>query len=102
MLFALLEEHDPAVEARLSELGVDADDVHTSVKRALGTGEDRMWEGILVTPRVRKIVRLAEDAAGEAQVTPLHLLEAIRREGSGLAAEILSNAERAASKIARA
>jgi ATP-dependent Clp protease ATP-binding subunit ClpA len=102
ILFALLEEHDPAVEERLGELAVDSDEVHASVKRALGMGEDRMWEGILVTPRVRKIVRLAEDAAGQAQVTPVHLLEAIRQEGSGLAAEILSKAERAASKIARA
>lgn len=103
LLFALLEEHDPGVEARLGALGVDAGEVHASVKRALGMGEDRMWEGILVTPRVRKIVKLAENAAGEAEVRPVDLLEAIRAEGSGMAAEILAHAERAAgTKIARA
>lgn len=96
MLFALLEEHDPQVEARLADLHVDVGDVHASVKRALGTGEDRMWEGILVTPRVRKIVEIAEGrAGGEKLIEPLDLLEAIRAEGAGMAAEILARAARA-------
>lgn len=89
MLFALLEEQDAHVERRLADLTVDVADVHAKVKRALGTGEDRMWEGILVTPRLRKIVRLAEERAGEGLIEPLDLLEAIRVEGTGLAAELL-------------
>jgi ATP-dependent Clp protease ATP-binding subunit ClpA len=93
MLFALLEEHDADVEARLSAWSVDIGDVHANVKRALGTGEDRMWEGILVTPRVRKIVQIAEERVGEAMIQPVDLLDAIRSEGSGMAAEILARAE---------
>jgi ATP-dependent Clp protease ATP-binding subunit ClpA len=93
MLFALLEEHDPEVEARLADLAVDVGDVHAGLKRALGTGEDRMWEGILVTPRVRKIVKIAEDRVGEHLIEPVDLLDAIRTEGSGMAAEILARAE---------
>ncbi len=93
VLFALLEEHDPEVEARLADLAVDVGDVHSRVKRALGMGEDRMWEGILVTPRVRKIVKIAEDRAGEGLVRPVDLLDAIRIEGGGMAAEILASAE---------
>ena len=93
MLFALLEEHDADVESRLAALSVDVAEVHASVKRALGTGEDRMWEGILVTPRVRKIVKIAEDRAGEEMIQPVDLFEAIRAEGSGMAAEILARAE---------
>ncbi|HXP93207.1 MAG TPA: Clp protease N-terminal domain-containing protein [Candidatus Binatia bacterium] len=93
MLFALLEEHDPDVEARLTALAVDVSDVHANVKRALGTGEDRMWEGILVTPRVRKIVKIAEERAGETLIQPVDLLDAIRSEGGGMAAEILARAE---------
>jgi ATP-dependent Clp protease ATP-binding subunit ClpA len=95
MLFALLEEHDPQVEARLADLAVDVGDVHANVKRALGTGEDRMWEGILVTPRFRKIVELAEQRAGDQLIEPVDLLEAIRAEGGGMAAEILARAARA-------
>ena len=59
----------------------------------MGTGDERLWEGILVTPRVRKIVRLADDRAGESRdVDPVDLLAALRDEGGSLAAEILRRA----------
>src|SRR6185437_6817490 len=62
LLVALLEERDPAILNALEADGIDARDVHAEVRRALGTGDDRVWEGILVTPRVRKIVALAESS----------------------------------------
>ncbi len=92
VLYALLEEHDGAVDALLEQERVEPARVHAEVKRALGTGEDRMWEGILVTPRVRKIVQLAENRAGDRDVEPIDLFEAIRAEGGGLAADILRRA----------
>jgi hypothetical protein len=52
-----------------------------------------MWEGILVTPRVRKVVSLAEEQAGDRTVEPVDLLEAIMAEGGSLAAEILRRAK---------
>jgi ATP-dependent Clp protease ATP-binding subunit ClpA len=92
LLYALLEEHDPAVDAALAAENISPARVHAEVKRALGTGDDRMWEGILVTPRVRKIVELAESRAGDREVEPIDLFEAIRAEGGGLAADILRRA----------
>ena len=92
MLYALLEEHDAAVDARLAADRVEPASVHADVKRALGTGEGRTWEGILVTPRVRKIVEIAERLAGDREIEPIDLLEAIRDEGGGLAADILRRA----------
>lgn len=92
VLYALLEEHDPAVDARLTEEHVDPAVVHADVKRALGTGDDRTWEGILVTPRVRRIVELAERRAGDREIEPIDLFESIRAEGGGLAADILRRA----------
>lgn len=92
MLVALLEEHDPAIGESLGSQAIDPSDVHADVRRSLGTGEDRMWEGILVTPRVRKIVSLAETRAGDREIEPIDLFEAIRIEGGGLAAEILRRA----------
>jgi ATP-dependent Clp protease ATP-binding subunit ClpC len=92
MLLALLEEHDAAIEARLIELGIRPIEVHAELRRALGTGEERLWDGILVTPRVRAVVGLAEESAeraGSAEVEPIHLLDAIVSEGQGLASEIL-------------
>ena len=92
MLYALLEEHDTAVDERLAADHIESASVHAEVKRALGTGDGRTWEGILVTPRVRKIVEIAERLAGDREIEPIDLLEAIRAEGGGLAADILRRA----------
>ncbi|MDP9016830.1 MAG: hypothetical protein M3N19_00725 [Candidatus Eremiobacteraeota bacterium] len=99
MLVALLEEHDAAITDRLRAESIELSDAHAEVRRALGTGEDRMWEGILVTPRVRKIVTLAETRAGDREIDPIDLFEAIREEGGGLAAEILRRASASRSNI---
>lgn len=93
LLVALLEEQDSEVASRLRAEQIEGSEVHAEARRALGTGEDRMWEGILVTPRVRKIVMLAEDRAGDRPVEPVDLLDAILAEGGSLAAEILRRAK---------
>ena len=96
MLFALLDENDRAIEDALREANVSPADVHAQVKRALGTGEGRTWEGILLTPRVRKIVTIANARATDRDIEPIDLFEAIRTEGGGLAAEILVRARNSA------
>jgi ATP-dependent Clp protease ATP-binding subunit ClpA len=96
MLFALLDEHDPAVEAALRAANASLAGIHAEVKRALGTGEGRTWEGILLTPRVRKIIALAETNAVERDIEPIDLFEAIRAEGGGLAAAILQRSRNSA------
>ena len=93
LLVALLEEQDSEVAARLRAEQIEGGEVHAEARRALGTGEDRMWEGILVTPRVRKIVSLAEEQAGDRTVEPADLFAAIITEGGSLAAEILRRAK---------
>ncbi|MBV8116758.1 MAG: hypothetical protein JOZ01_02200 [Candidatus Eremiobacteraeota bacterium] len=90
VMLALLEEHDRGVEARLAERPIAAPDLELELRRALGTGEDRLWDGILVTPRLRSVIRLAEASVREqALVEPVHLFDAIVAEGGSLAAEIL-------------
>jgi len=92
LLVALLEERDPAILRALDADGIDAREVHAEVRRALGTGDERLWEGILVTPRLRKIVALAEERAAGAEIGPVDLFEAVRLEGGSLASEILRRA----------
>jgi len=92
MLYALLEEHDVELDGRLAGEGIEPSRIHAELKRALGAGEGRSWEGILVTPRVRKIVQIADQLAGDREVEPIDLFEAIRTEGGGLAADILRRA----------
>jgi ATP-dependent Clp protease ATP-binding subunit ClpA len=89
LLVALLEERDPDILRALDVDGIDVREVHAEVRRVMGTGDDRSWEGILVTPRVAKIIALAERRAGNRQVEPLDLFEALRMEGASMAAEIL-------------
>ncbi len=92
LLVALLEERDPATLHALDADGIDVPEVHAQVRRALGTGEDRLWEGILITPRVRRIFALAEKRAGKREIAPIDLFDALRSEGGGSAAEILRRA----------
>jgi ATP-dependent Clp protease ATP-binding subunit ClpA len=94
LLVALLEERDPLTLRALDAAGIDVPEVHAEVRRALGTGEERLWEGILITPRVRRIIALAEERAGEREVGPIDLFEALRSEGGSSAAEILRRASR--------
>ena len=89
MLFALLDEHDPAIEEQLRAVNASLAGIPAEVKRALGTGEGRIWEGILLTPRVRKIIAMAGVLAGDREIEPIDLFDAIRDEGGGLAAAIL-------------
>jgi ATP-dependent Clp protease ATP-binding subunit ClpA len=92
LLVALLEERDAATLHALDAAGIDVPEVHAEVRRALGTGEERLWEGILITPRVRRIVALAEERAAGREVGPIDLFEALRSEGGSSAAEILRRA----------
>ncbi len=92
LLVALLDERDPSTLRALDAEGIDASEVHAEVRRALGTGDDRLWEGILITPRVRRIVALAQERAGDREIDPFDLFEALRLEGGSSAAEILRRA----------
>ena len=92
LLVALLEERDPATLRALDAAGIDVPEVHAEVRRALGTGDDRLWEGILITPRLRRIVALAEERAGDREVGAFDLFEALRAEGGSTAADILRRA----------
>jgi ATP-dependent Clp protease ATP-binding subunit ClpA len=92
LLVALLEERDPPTLCALDADGIDVPEVHAEVRRALGTGDERLWEGILITPRLRRIISLAEERAGDREIGPIDLFEALRSEGGSSAAEILRRA----------
>jgi ATP-dependent Clp protease ATP-binding subunit ClpA len=92
LLVALLDERDAGIDAELAADGIDAGAVHAEIRRSLVTGEERAWEGILVTPRLRKIVALAESRAGDRDISPFDLFESLREEGGSLAAQILRQA----------
>ena len=91
LLLALLEEDDAALAARLAERGAVASDILAELRRALGTGDDRLWDGILITPRVTRVLRTADRMVpAPATIGPVDLFDAILAEGGGLTAEFLS------------
>ena len=101
MLLALLDQRDAEIDGQLARLGVRPAYVLAELRKHVGAGDDRLWDGILVTPRVRQIIRLAESAAGEALVEPVHLFDAICAEGRSAAAEIVAQAGRSKRRRAR-
>jgi type VI secretion system protein VasG len=94
LLLALLDEHDPQIEEALVSGGVPVGELAAVLRHRLGTSEERLWEGILVTPRARRVIALAEEGAGGGAVEPRHLFHAIGAEGGGFAAELLRGAGR--------
>jgi ATP-dependent Clp protease ATP-binding subunit ClpA len=91
VMLALLEDGDPEVNALLEAKGAARSDFHRDLRRAVGVGEERQWDGILITPRARAVFEVAERAAAGEEVRPRHLFDAIVQEG-GLPADLLLGA----------
>jgi ATP-dependent Clp protease ATP-binding subunit ClpA len=90
LLLGVCTEPDAPTLAYLAERGIAPDAVCVAVRRALGTGDDRSWEGIILTPRLKAIVELAEQGVGpDATIEPVDLLQGIVAEGRSGAAELL-------------
>lgn len=87
------ESTDPAVAA-LSRLGIATDDIIQQVEFIIGKGDEASEADRKLTPRAKKVLRLATRAAKAAkasQVTTLHLLHGFIDENDGIAAGILDN-----------
>ncbi|TAM58671.1 hypothetical protein EPN52_10490 [bacterium] len=89
LLLGLLHEPDEEIDRRLAQRGLDRAEITAATRRAMGTGEDRTWEGILVTPRLRAVVARAEGLAGGEAVEPILLMRALEEESGGLAVRLL-------------
>ncbi len=99
LMLALLDENDGAIVARLQSLGLSSSELGEATRRAVGTGEDRLWDGILITPRVRRVIVQAEAACPpDAPVTPIALFDALLAERAGLTADVLAALRRRATE----
>jgi len=77
----------------LAKLGLDLESVRHEVERQVGTGPDeKMIGNIPYTPRVKKVITLAQKEAcrlNHTYVGTEHLLLGLLREGDGVAAKVL-------------
>jgi ATP-dependent Clp protease ATP-binding subunit ClpA len=79
----------------LQKLGLDLETVRLEVEKQVGTGPDqRMMGNIPYTPRVKKVLALAQKEAkalNHSYVGTEHILLGLLREGDGVAARVLKN-----------
>jgi ATP-dependent Clp protease ATP-binding subunit ClpA len=86
--------HGVAVNV-LRKMGLDLDTVRQEVEKLAGAGSDQKMMGpIPITPRVKKVLALAQKEARNLNHTYVgteHLLLGLLREGEGVAARILKD-----------
>ncbi|MDE3067743.1 MAG: ATP-dependent Clp protease ATP-binding subunit [Verrucomicrobiota bacterium] len=79
----------------LQKMGLDLETVRMEVEKQVGTGPDQKMIGnIPYTPRVKKVIALAQKEARNLNHTYVgteHLLLGLLREGDGVAAKVLRN-----------
>ena len=77
----------------LQSMGIDLDSVRIEVEKQVGSGPDQKMVGnIPYTPRVKKVIALAQKEAKNLNHTYVgteHLLLGLLREGDGVAAKVL-------------
>src|ERR1022692_3803548 len=77
----------------LQKMGLDLETVRMEVEKQVGTGPDQKMIGnIPYTPRVKKVIALAQKEAKNLNHTYVgteHLLLGLLREGDGVAAKVL-------------
>ena len=79
----------------LLKLGLELGSVRQEVEKQVGTGPDqKMWGNIPYTPRVKKVLALAQKEAkalNHTYVGTEHILLGLLREGDGVASRVLVN-----------
>ena len=79
----------------LSQEGTDSDTVRQDIVEMCGAGdEEPLWKGIITSPRLKRILKLAEKEAEEQKafrVYPNHIISAVCREGKSVPARVLTD-----------
>ncbi len=95
LLLGLLRQPDSVGGRALNAVGVSLDDVRARVLATIGKGKKTTSGHIPFTPRAKKILELSLREAlqlGHDYIGTEHIVLALVREGSGLAAQVLTAA----------
>jgi len=93
ILLGLLREGDGIAARALQGLGISLAAVRQRVEEIIGHGKERPSGHIPITPRAKKVIQLSRQEAadlGSDYVATEHILLALAREGSGVAAQVLT------------
>ena len=90
LLLAMAIAPPSDIAAEFGRLGLEPWLVKRALRDEMGPAGERLWDGIIVTPRVQGIFAAARSAVPESElVQPIDLLRAIQSIGGGVAARVL-------------
>lgn len=79
----------------LSVESVDSEEIRRIILETAGPGdEEPLWKGLITTPRLKQVLKLAEKEAEHTRsvrVEPNHLISAICREGKSVPARVMAD-----------
>ncbi len=94
-IFLATLDNESWLADELSREGADAESIRAEILEIAGSGdEEPLWKGLITTPRLKRVLKLAENEAEEQRafrVYPNHLISAICREGKSVPARALFN-----------
>ncbi len=102
LLLGLLAEGDGVAAKSLGSLGIDLNSTREQVIQTVGVGQQAPTGHIPFTPRAKKVLELALREAlqlGHNYIGTEHILLGLIREGEGVAAQVLGQAEAGLQKI---
>src|SRR5262249_9611634 len=94
LLLGLVREREGVAAKVLANLDVDLNKVRSAVELVVGRGDRIVLGEIGLTPRAKKIIKLAVDEArllNHRSIGTDHLLLGLVREGEGIAAGVLES-----------
>jgi prophage maintenance system killer protein len=94
ILLGLLHEGDGVAAKSLQALGISLSAVRQQVEEIIGHGKQAVSGHIPFTPRAKKVMQLSRQEAanlGSDHIATEHILLGLIREGSGVAAQVLTS-----------
>ncbi|AQQ51739.1 ATP-dependent protease ATP-binding subunit ClpC [Planococcus lenghuensis] len=96
ILLGLIREGGGIAAKALEAIGVNPKLIEDGIKELIGVGEQEVGPIVHYTPRAKKVIELSVDESrklGHSYIGTEHLLLALIREGEGIAARVLANAD---------
>ena len=93
LLLGILREGESVAARALTDMGINLETVREIVLKTLAPGSEPVGNEITITPRVKKVLALAQDEAvrwGVNYIGTEHLLLGILREGEGVASQAMA------------
>ncbi|WP_042478561.1 ATP-dependent Clp protease ATP-binding subunit [Bacillus ndiopicus] len=96
ILLGLVREGGGIAAKALEAIGVSPQTIESGIEELVGKGTEKVGLTVSYTPRAKKVIELSVDESrklGHSYIGTEHILLALIREGEGVAARVLANAD---------